>query len=109
MDKNNNVLFRYREDYDPENRIVKQEYGTYKGKEYFVSTVDLGMDHQYGEGEPLYYETMIFLKDSWIDLYCDRYTTREEALAGHNHVIECFKRDLMILVDGYFEIESKGE
>lgn len=109
MSKMDYSKFGYREDYDPENRIVKQEYVTYKGKEYFISTVDLGMDHSFGLGEPLYYETMIFLKDSWTDLYCDRYTTREEALAGHNHVIESFKKDLMILVDGYFEIESKGE
>ena len=46
-----------------------------------VSTVFLGLDHQYGDGPPLLFETMIFggAEDQW----CDRYTTWEQAISGH--------------------------
>lgn len=47
-----------------------------------VSTVFLGIDHDFvGNGPPLIFETMIFggLHDQWQD----RYSTWEEALAGH--------------------------
>jgi len=71
---------------------------------FFVSTVFLGLNHQYSPGKPpLWFETMIF--DRWkgdyncvtghpnqfIDLYVDRYTTREEALLGHQEAIEWLK------------------
>ncbi len=98
--------FGFRKDYDEKNRIVKQEYVTYENNEYFVSTVDLGLNHQFGEGEPLYYETMIFLKDNYCDLYCDRYATREEALKGHNVIIEAFKNKTIKIENGYFELKE---
>ena len=47
-----------------------------------VSTVFLGIDHQFGEGEPLLFETMIFGGDHDECQY--RYSTYEEAEAGHN-------------------------
>ena len=46
-----------------------------------VSTVFLGLDHQYGDGPPLLFETMIFGGD--LDGWQDRYSTWEEAEAGH--------------------------
>jgi hypothetical protein len=54
-----------------------------------VSTVFLGLDHQWhAHGPPLLYETMVFRDGSGDD--CVRYSTREEALAGHNKVVaEC--------------------
>lgn len=59
---------------------------------YLVSTVDLGINHNFGEGKPLYYETMIFKKDGknidYSDLYCERYSTEEEAKIGHKKAIE---------------------
>lgn len=53
-----------------------------------VSTVWIGVDHNYGDGDPLIFETMVFPPDegtmkSWRDLDCERYSTEEEALAGH--------------------------
>lgn len=78
----------FRADYDEKNRIVKQEHVMQNGKEYFISTVDLGLDHSFGEGKPLYFETMIFEKDSSHDLYCDRYETREEASKKHKELVE---------------------
>ena len=59
-----------------DNRVALEERG-----DVSVSTVWLGLDHQYGDGPPLIFETMIFGgehdQDQW------RYSTREGALAGH--------------------------
>ena len=46
-----------------------------------VSTVWLGRDHQYGDGPPLIFETMIFGGEH--DEYQWRYSTRAGAEAGH--------------------------
>lgn len=50
-----------------------------------VSTVWLGLDHQFGEGPPLIFETLIFGGDR--DGEVRRYSTKEEALAGHLHAV----------------------
>lgn len=52
-----------------------------------VSTVFLGMDHQFGEGEPLLFETMVFPKNNWNDLYCARCSTWEQAEAQHAEAV----------------------
>lgn len=50
--------------------------------EIFVSTVFLGVDHNYGlYGDPVLFETMAFCNDESIS--CDRYCTWAEAEAGH--------------------------
>jgi len=46
-----------------------------------VSTVFLGMDHQWGNGPPLLFETMVFGGEH--DGMMDRYTTWDEAVEGH--------------------------
>ena len=52
--------------------------------DYHVSTVFLGFDHRFSlGGPPLLFETMIFPKDSELDLHCERYETWDEAVAGH--------------------------
>lgn len=65
---------------DPEVKIVKQE-AVCREPRVFVSTVYLGLDHGWGDGPPLIYETMIF--GGAADQWQDRYTTREQAVAGH--------------------------
>lgn len=80
--------FGFREDFDWDTRLdLKTEAG-----KYIVSTVDLGIDHSFGIGKPLYYETMIFRKDGdkidFSELYCDRYSTEEEAREGHKRAIK---------------------
>lgn len=50
-----------------------------------VSTVFLGLNHNYGDGPPLIFETMIF--GGPMDQYQDRYSTEEEAMAGHNFAV----------------------
>ena len=59
----------------------------------WVSTIWLGLDHRFGEGSPLIFETMVFPPSddrgerSWRDLDCDRYSTESEAIAGHEAMI----------------------
>ncbi len=51
-----------------------------------VSTVFLGLDHQWGDGPPLIFETMVFGGEH--DECQWRYSTWEEAEAGHANVVE---------------------
>lgn len=51
-----------------------------------ISTVFLGLDHQYGDGPPILFETMIFGGDH--DEFCNRYSTWEEAEHGHQDAVE---------------------
>ncbi len=66
---------------DPDYRRVKwEEVG-----EAHVSTVLLNIDHGYGDGPPLIFETMVFGGD--LDGECWRYSTEAEAIAGHEAVV----------------------
>jgi len=47
-----------------------------------VSTLFLGLDHNLLGGRPLLFETMVFA-GKWSDIWTERYSTRDEALAGH--------------------------
>jgi hypothetical protein len=51
-----------------------------------VSTVWLGINHRWGPGPPLIFETMIFGGEH--DQGCMRYATEEQAEAGHARVME---------------------
>lgn len=99
IDKAGNELNEYgfRKDFDPNNRFdLKTEING-----YVVSTVDLGLDHSFGDGLPLYYETMIFKKDKNGDIdfsgedYQMRYTTEEQAKEGHKNAIQYVKDKLV--------------
>lgn len=57
----------------------------------YVSTVFLGLDHNWGPGPPLLFETMIFGGPH--DEYQDRYATWDEADAGHAKAV-AFATDL---------------
>lgn len=50
-----------------------------------VSTVFLALDHGYGDEPPLLFETMIF--GGKPDDYQERYSTWEEAEAGHKRAV----------------------
>jgi hypothetical protein len=57
-----------------------------------VSTVFLGLDHAFFGGRPLLFETMVFAgshesEGQW------RYSTWDEALAGHDQVVLLVQRD----------------
>jgi hypothetical protein len=73
---------------DDDARIVaKVEIG-----DVTVSTVLLVMDHSFGELDPpLIFETMIFGGDH--DGFTERYSTREEAEAGHARAVKLVREE----------------
>jgi len=56
-----------------------------------VSTVFLGLDHQYGSGPPLLFETMVFPECD----DCQRYSTWDQAVAGHDATVGRLRRELL--------------
>lgn len=58
-----------------------------------VSTVWLGLDHRFGQGPPLIFETMVFLPSSASgnELAMERYGTEADALAGHARLVAKYK------------------
>lgn len=56
----------------------------------WISTVWLGLDHNYmHDGPPLIFETMVFPSEGdFGELDCERYSTEQEALAGHAALVE---------------------
>lgn len=77
---------------NPNNRQVKKDF---VGK-YWVSTVFLSLDHNFLEGEPILWETMIFSEsedETKYDGYQERYSTRQEAIEGHQRAIEMIEKD----------------
>lgn len=81
---------RWHEDWD--NRSVKQTYTEH----YHISTVCLGIDHGWGKGRPVLFETMVFGKNvvsiktrqgSGIEHDQERYCTWEEAEKGHDQMV----------------------
>lgn len=65
-----------------ERKVANDEVGHYR-----VSTVCLVVDHNWGGGPPLIFETMIF-GDGPLDNWQRRYSTPEEALLGHSHACD---------------------
>ncbi len=61
-----------------ERRVGKDMVGPFR-----VSTVFLGLDHGYGDGPPLLFETMVFKGDDDGELWMDRCSTWEDAEAMH--------------------------
>jgi len=52
-----------------------------------ISTVFLGLNHSFGlTDKPVLYETMVF--GGKHDGHCQRYCTREEAIAGHSLCVD---------------------
>lgn len=67
---------------DQEYKVVKQDVFVLGDQPVYVSTVWMGLNHNWMPGRPpKIFETMIFGGE--LDLEQWRYTTEEEALAGH--------------------------
>ena len=62
-------------------RISRTEIG-----DYIVSTVWLGLDHNYGDGDPVIFETMVFDKKG-DDVGQRRYCTLAQAARGHMEMV----------------------
>jgi hypothetical protein len=87
-------------------REVSKDYAVgLGGSEFMISTVWLGLDHRSpadlveGEGLPVIFETMVFprkFRDSdeietetdWLDRFSRKYSTLEDAKAGHLETVE---------------------
>lgn len=73
---------------DPLGDVVKQE----TVGNAWVSTVLLMIDHQYGEGPPLIFETMVFDAESHEPLETmKRYSTYGQALMGHQQIVAAMR------------------
>ena len=71
---------------DKEKSVVRQ---TDLDNGAWVSTVWLGLNHRFSEGPPLIFETMVFpRRGTWGELDCQRYSTEEEALTGHEAMVQ---------------------
>lgn len=57
----------------------------------WISTVFLGIDHQWGDGPPLLFETMLFNQHEEEPAFTARCTTWREALRQHRDVITHIK------------------
>jgi len=75
-------------------RVALTKIGNYE-----VSTVLLGIDHRFSRsGPPIIFETMIFDQTGITDdslgneVFCDRYTNKVAALAGHDQACERARR-----------------
>jgi len=64
------------------------------GARYRVSTVFLGVDHGYGDGDgdPILWETLVFSDDMSIDSTMQRYVSRSEAVIGHAGTVAALER-----------------
>jgi hypothetical protein len=51
-----------------------------------VSTVFLGLDHRYGDGPPLLFETLPFWHGDSLEQFMQRYSTWQDAEQGHEAV-----------------------
>jgi hypothetical protein len=76
--------------FEIENRIVDK---TRLDDGVEVSTVFLGIDHNWHGNKPLLFETMIFGGEH--NEYCQRYSTYEQAFEGHWRVVKQLKSGLI--------------
>lgn len=79
---------------DVDKRIVAQ---TRLWNGAFVSTVFLGLDHQYGDGPPLIFETMVFDIGPVEDTF-GRWSTEDEAWYGHLCAMRRYRSDPRIAI-----------
>lgn len=80
-------LLEWFENFD--NSVAKTQVGN-----ILVSTVFLGIDHRFGEGRPLLFETMTFDGGDFEE--ADRCSTWDEAMAQHERIVKLAKQHLGI-------------
>jgi hypothetical protein len=94
LDENNNVipcnLREWGQLYQTKEGQKKRQVAVDEIDGYQVSTVFLGLDHSFGSGNPLWFETMIFGEGNG-DQYQMRSTTWKEAEQMHNDAIQWIK------------------
>lgn len=81
----------------------------------WISTVWLGIDHRFGKGPPLIFETMIFVRPDGpvhpsiqeMDNECWRCSTEAQALAGHDQVVAAV-RNLLADVEAADQVMTEA-
>ena len=76
--------------------------------QYLISTVFLGVDHNFYGGDPLLFETMVFKiappndpqNDIAMDEYTRRYSTWIDAEIGHGEVVKQIRRLSLVVIEG---------
>jgi hypothetical protein len=81
---------------DPAYKVVKQQTLWWGG---WVSTVWIGLDMSYIPHEkPIIFETMVFRnKRDFDEMDMERYSTEEEAWAGHKAMVKKWNNPLLVL------------
>jgi hypothetical protein len=88
-------LFKWAQWLETADRVIRQEEIERNGKRYIVSTVFLGVDHQWGSGPPLLFETGVFDRGEMIE--CKRCPTWDEAERMHRHMKNRYKGTLRVV------------
>ncbi len=70
----------FEDDFEKTRRVAFTKIGAVE-----VSTVFLSINHQYGKGPPILFETHVF--GGALDGETNRYSTWEEAVAGHKKMV----------------------
>jgi len=87
-------------------QVVQQDTLTVEGREVFVSTVWLGLDHGFGMGgPPVIFETMIFAEGGTDGEYQWRYSTLEQAQEGHLNALSLAPA---LMTQDLIEVRSKA-
>ncbi len=86
----------------PGKRVAKDTAGVAE-----VSTVFLGLNHGWGDGPPLIFESLVF--DGPLDGEMRRYSTEIEARAGHAELLELVRKEVPADVVSLQRILSAAE
>ena len=91
-----NDLLKWGKWFETADRIIQQDKIKVGKKEKFISTVFLGLDHNYSDGTPLLFETMVFDSTKGTVQYgsgevVGRYATKAQALKGHEKIVRNIK------------------
>ena len=83
-----NDVLEWAKMFEKQDRIVTED----NIGEVRISTVFLGLNHRFGKGKPLIFETMVF--EGELDQEMDRYSTYEEAEKGHKFMVKRVKEKI---------------
>jgi hypothetical protein len=75
--------------HEADRRVAREELSGWT-----VSTVFLGLDHGWGDGPPLLFESMLFAPETHSDTECERCSTWAEAEAQHAAMVARLKSRL---------------
>lgn len=81
----------------------ERQVGLTENEYYSLSTVFLGFNHQHFNGPPILFETMVFIRDPYMEIvpldqsldgYCCRYSSWDDAAAGHEAMVKRLGRQI---------------